>query len=106
MLGDIIRGILEAASGVEVAGDFSLTEVGFDAVEAAGADVVIAPSDRPELPDVWRRLLVRRPQTKVLTVGGDGREGFLYELRPYQVPLGEISPQTLIDAVKSPRVLT
>ena len=103
ILSEIILSILEDEPGVEVAGQQPRT-AGLDEIAAVAADVVIAPSDGEGLADVWRELLARRPQTKVLTVGGDGRDGFLYELRPYRVPLGEICPRTLIEAVKSPRV--
>jgi hypothetical protein len=70
-------------------------------VEEHRADVVILGSDESRLPANGRELLRRRPLTKVLTVGFDGRVACMYELRPARVVLGEVSPSTLLAAVKS-----
>jgi len=36
----------------------------------------------------------------VLVVSADGRETALFELRPQRTPLGEVSPQTIVDAIR------
>ena len=65
------------------------------AIDREGAGFVILWGRKPEPPEVFRGLLEERPLTKMLAVAGDGRENFLY------VPLGELSPQGLAEAVRT-----
>jgi hypothetical protein len=99
VLSDIISGTLLTEPNVEVR-----TEAGSgDAVEAvrrAAPDVAIVGDDSTAGEHDWERVLRELPGLKVLTILDDGRQGFLYELRPCRVPLGEVSPQTLLDAVR------
>jgi hypothetical protein len=46
------------------------------------------------VPDVFCRLLHERPSVRVLAITDDGRETYLY------LPLGELSPAGLLDAVR------
>ena len=71
------------------------------AVEASDADFVIsgASSENGE----FGHLLADRPGLRLLSVTRDGREAFLHELRPTSTPLGDISPQTIVDAIRSRR---
>jgi DNA-binding NarL/FixJ family response regulator len=39
---------------------------------------------------------------RALEVRSDGRESVLYELRPHRVLLGEISPATLLQTIRTP----
>lgn len=73
-------------------------------VGRTGADFVILGRDG-ELDEV-DGLLETHPHLRVLAVAGDGREAFLYELRPTRTPLGEISPRTIVDAIRSARCAT
>jgi hypothetical protein len=41
-----------------------------------------------------------RPSTRVLAITLAGGRGHLYELRPHRVPLGDVSPQGLLDAIR------
>src|SRR6266571_423761 len=70
-------------------------------VAEAEADVVVLGLPDEELPSEYAGLLSARPQTRLLGVSGDGRRAFLYELRPYRSALGEVSPQTLLDAIRA-----
>jgi hypothetical protein len=65
------------------------------AIDREGAGFVILWGRKPEPPEFFRRMLEPRPLTKMLALAGDGRENFLY------VPLGELSPHTLADAVRA-----
>ena len=64
----------------------------------SGADIFGTADEG--LPSRCLELMGSRPRTKVLTLERNGRAAFLYELRPYAVPLGEASPSTLLDAVR------
>jgi hypothetical protein len=99
-----IPGVLEDIIRASFAGDRTFLFVSEEssepvdvaaAIDREGAGFVILWGRKPEPPEVFRRLLEQRPLTKMLALAGDGRENFLY------VPLGELSPQTLADAVRA-----
>ena len=98
----ITREIIEQAVGAEpdmrtvgdVADALSLPE----AIERSEPDFVISGRDY-EFVEV-RAILDRRPRLRVLVVVEDGREATLYELRPTRTPLGEVSPRTIVEAIR------
>jgi hypothetical protein len=69
-------------------------------LERVDADVVIAGTAEPADPDVPARLLSMAPRISVLMVAVSGRTAVMYELRPRQTPLGEITPDALIAAIR------
>jgi hypothetical protein len=97
MLSEIVREILSHEPGIAIAAEVA----DVSAAEVRPADVAIVGSDGEELPDPWEELLFEHPRMKVLTVSSDGRTTFLFELRPHREALGEVSPATLIDAVRA-----
>ncbi len=102
----ILREIIEQAVADEP--DMEIVEAGDvplgQAVESSMADFVIAGADY-DFGEVARALDVR-PRLRVLAVSGDGREAFLYELRPTRTPLGEVSPRRIVDAIRGARYAT
>ncbi len=84
MLCDILAAVLSAEPDMEV----------------VGVVVVLALEDS-ELPEDCGRLLHAHPRMRVLGVASDGRRGFLYELRPLKAPLGELSPQGLVETIRT-----
>jgi hypothetical protein len=104
----ILREIIEQAVADE--SDMEIVEVGGrdvplrQAVESSEADFVIAGADY-DFGEV-ARVLEERPRLRVLAVAGHGREAFLYELRPMRTPLGEVSPRTIVDAIRGARYAT
>jgi hypothetical protein len=68
------------------------------AVERSNAEFVISGADYA--PDEVGALLEEHPRLRVLSVVGDAREAFLYELRPMRTPLAEVSPRTIVDAIR------
>jgi hypothetical protein len=40
---------------------------------------------------------------KILAIAADDRRGFLHELQPHVIPLGELSPTVLLDAIRAAR---
>lgn len=101
MLGDIVRQVISEQPDMVVVGTLERRGALPDAVDDVGAEVVIVGVEGPELPDVCQELVISHPQIKVLAVSGDGRGAFLYELRPHTTPLGEVSPQGLVDAIRA-----
>ena len=102
----ILREIIEQAVADEPDMEIVEGDAGplLEAVEASKADFVIAGADY-DLGEV-ARVLAERPRLRVLAVSGVGREAFLYELRPTRTPLGEVSPRTIVDAIRGARYAT
>jgi hypothetical protein len=101
ILSDIVTATLERESGFRVSTSSAVDGEAAVIARQTMPDVVILGTDARELEDPWRTLLVDTPGMRFLTVADDGRESFLYELRPYRLALGEVSPQTLLAAVRS-----
>jgi hypothetical protein len=86
-----------AASGFTVIG-----EDGSDllaTMRASAADALIVREDSCDEEQIGD-LLAELPGARVLAIAPNGGSGSLYELRPHRVRLGELSPQTLVDAVR------
>lgn len=98
MLSDIVTSTLEAAPDIAVTvvpGSEALS-----AADAVEADVAVLAGPPDGLPPLGRELFARRPWIHVVAIRRDGRDTSLYELRPSERRLGEISPATLLDAVR------
>ena len=71
------------------------------AARRARADVVIVQqASSSDCAEQAEFLSVQRP-FKVIALADDGRQGFLYELRPHCIPLGEMSADGLIAAIRA-----
>lgn len=101
MLREIVEAILERDSGVRIAAHLRSEGTLTTAVADLPVDVAIVGGDGCSLCVPVRDLLCERPALRVLTVGGDGREASLYELRPHRTALGELSPAALLEAVNA-----
>jgi hypothetical protein len=77
-------------------------EAGVDvraAVERRRADFVIVGFDA-NVDEAIGSLLAADRGVRALELRADGRDGVLSELRPHRVPLGEISPETLLHTIR------
>src|SRR2546422_828600 len=101
MLSDIITDIVTSQADMEMVGTLADPAAIAATVAETNADVVVLGLPDEELPSEYAGLLSTRPQTRLLGVSGDGRRAFLYELRPYRTPLGEVSPQGLVQAIRA-----
>lgn len=99
MLREIIEEVLAGQSDMAVVGEFSSTDAVVEAVDRTHADLVIGGAAARDRLDV-ARLLATFPRLKLLLVGVDARDTELHELQPRVVPLGELSPQTLLESIR------
>lgn len=72
-----------------------------DAVVTSGADAVIIGVASDSVPVAYRDLLCGNPRLKVLAIVGEGRRGWLYEVGPHQVLLGQMSPSGLLARLRA-----
>ena len=100
MLQDIVTRILETAPDMRVLSQSMSDDELVTAAAESNIDVTILGCEEGELPELGCRLLNARPGIKILGLASDGRRSYVYELRPRSVPLGEVSPQGLLEAVR------
>lgn len=99
MLRDIVRDVLAQDPAFEVVGevpwslDLTLAARSFD------AEVVIAGATASDAPTIGR-LLEARPKARVLTIADDGAQTMLYRMTPQTVALGDLSPESLLQAMR------
>ena len=100
ILHDVIRGILEVQQDMAVVGDLERAEeLGPTIAETGAAFVIWGVED--DVSDFYPDVLHQWPQVRVLAVQGEGRQSFLWEMRPMRAPLGELSPGRLIAALRT-----
>lgn len=104
MLGDIVVQSLASHADVQIVR--APDAIGLAAaVQRADADVIVGTEGEVPLPEVCS-LLDDHPRVRVFTLAVDARMAWLYELRPERVPLGEVSPSRLAEAIRSRSVRT
>lgn len=72
-----------------------------DVAEETDPDVVIVGLHDAELPQACLDLLLERPRLKVLGIEEHDGHVQLYELRPEQVEIGEVSPDEVVDTIRA-----
>ena len=100
LLREIVRETLVREPDLDVVGDHDADVDVRAAAERDDADFVIVGSGATGRAGV-RSLVATNRRVRVLELHGDGRESVLYELRPHRVPLGEISPDTLLRTIRA-----
>ena len=101
MLRDVFSQVLADQPDMEVVGH--LTDM-LDLLLAAGqthSDVAILGLHDGEFPSICTHLLDVHPHIKILGVTPDGRRAFIYELRPSKVPVGDVSPEGVLAAIRT-----
>jgi DNA-binding NarL/FixJ family response regulator len=105
VLHDIVNATLAAARDIVVVGDVTDVEESLErVVEAVGPSVVVLGSGHPAAADGCRELLSMDSNLKLIALDDDGAQTFLVEMRPKATPLGELSPSTLVSAIRSAAV--
>jgi hypothetical protein len=64
------------------------------------ADVAVVSSDEPESYEECRTLLERNPRTRVVAVARDGRRAYVHQLRPVRSEIVNLSPASLLGAIR------
>jgi DNA-binding NarL/FixJ family response regulator len=100
ILSDIIGTVLESAGDIRVVGEAVNHAELLELTRSLRPDVVIMGLDESGLPGFGWDLYAGDPLLRVLGVMGEGRQTFVYELRPHRTPLGELSPEELVAAVR------
>ena len=98
VLGDIIRGTVAATSDLEVVTEVTADHVDPEVVSERVDVVVWNNADDHRL----RRLLAARPGLPpILASQDDGRTAELWRLVAHRLPLGVLSPESLVDWIRT-----
>lgn len=65
------------------------------------SDVAIVGLHDRVLPSVCLDLLLERPRMKLLAIEERAGQAWLYELRPEQVEIGEVSPDEVVETIRA-----
>jgi DNA-binding NarL/FixJ family response regulator len=101
MLLDMITDIVALHPELMIAGETQDMADIRAAVRKTRADVVILNEPAIGPPADHQELLYSRPRLGVLSIASDGRQFSLHELRPVRTALGEVSPESLVQAIQS-----
>lgn len=101
MLREIIESVVADQSDMSIVGTIATREPIVAALDDARADVVIVGLRTAETTGDLASILYQRPRLKLLAISNDGGSTSLYELRPNCVPLVDVSPDGLVDAIRS-----
>jgi len=101
MLLDMVTDIVAAHPEMMVPGKIQETADICTAVKKTKADIVILSEPAARQRQDYLELLHSRPHLKVLSITSDGHRFFLHELRPFRAALGEISSESLVQAIRS-----
>ena len=101
LLGELIAGAIGATTDIAVVGTVDAREQVASSLERTKADVLIirarAEGDSEEI----ETLLYAQPRVRLVTIGDAGRSSALHALRPITIPLGDVAPEALLDAIRA-----
>ncbi len=86
MLREIVIDVLADVPGLELVDDVGHADV---LVSGGENDVSI------------RSLLSEHPRLRLIAICGDGRQSFVWMMRPHRTPLGELSRATLLAGIRA-----
>ena len=99
LLRGIVRNVLADHRDMRVMREVEDESLVLAAVEETEAQFVIWGIDG-EIPEECPRLFQEFPRVRVLAIEQEGRSGFLYELRPSKLALGQLSGRTIVDTIR------
>jgi DNA-binding NarL/FixJ family response regulator len=109
ILRDLVREIIHSEPDMEIVEELAEMDV-VDTAEVvskvlhARAHLLLVGTPDSQLADTCTRLLDDYPKLRVLGISTEGRSGFVSELRPDGVSVGELSPRALIAAIRGSSV--
>jgi DNA-binding NarL/FixJ family response regulator len=100
LVADIVKAALDEPD-VDVIGEFCIEPFVVEEIADTPIDVVVLAADEDVESSTVPALLAQQPRMKVLAIRDDGRTASLFELRPVETMLGSLSPELLLQAVRT-----
>jgi hypothetical protein len=101
MLQDIVGSALRAAPDMDIIGLLPTLRSAEELTSYGPADMVIVGLTDGELPEPCMMFIRKAPSNRIIGIAPNGRRSMLCVLAPKTKELGEISPQGLINAIRS-----
>jgi DNA-binding NarL/FixJ family response regulator len=101
LVGEMIERAVARTHDMGVVGRAASLDELHDVAQVTDPDVVIVGLHDADLPHACVDLLLERPRMKVLGIEERDGHAQLYELRPEQVKIGEISPDEVIHTIRA-----
>jgi DNA-binding NarL/FixJ family response regulator len=99
MLREIVRNSVANEPDMQIVGDTDNRERVFESI--SDVDVVILGAPEPSDSVLAQDVLRASSSTRVLAIAANGRSASMWLLQPYPVPLGEVSPTSLVGAIRA-----
>lgn len=103
LLRELVRDVVSEQPDLEVVGELDDESQLDAAISSTDPNFVIVGTDRAELSAAFRELFEVRPRLKVLALATEGGRSVVWELAPRCVQLGEMSPESLLAALRQAR---
>lgn len=103
LLRDLVRDAVSGQTDLEVVGELDDESQLDAAVSSTSPSVVIVGTDGAEISEACQALFEVRPRLRVLALATRRGRSVVWELAPRRVSLGEISPQSLLTALRKTR---
>lgn len=101
MLTEIVGRVLAGAPDLEVTTWPNGLERLVEIPAEEQPDVIVTSLGPGQRLEDLASLLRARPSLRILALEGDGRHAVMYELQPHAVPLGDVSAEGLVEAIRS-----
>jgi hypothetical protein len=102
LMRDLVHAAVDDDPDLELVGEAADVSALSAAINDTGADLLILPASESELPEAAADAFDSRPVLKILVLTGAGEPAFLWELAPWRVSLGDLSPTRLRAALREP----
>jgi chemotaxis response regulator CheB len=100
MLTDIVRNIIVSQTDLELAGEAEGIANLLRKAKATRADVLVIGAAAVQDASAYQDLLYQRPRMSIVAIDADARGAQVFDLRPHVSHLGDISPTTLVAALR------
>jgi DNA-binding NarL/FixJ family response regulator len=101
MLREIVEDVVSTQADMQIVGAADSLAALPAEVARTSPDVVILALERGAAPTRLDPLLYGQPSLSIVAITEDGRGAFRYELRPQMLPVGNVSPNGLLDAIRA-----
>ena len=101
MLHEIVEATVLSQPDMVVVGSVRRTESVAAAARHLHADIVILGESQERVGATPWQMVNENARLKLLMISNDGHRATRYEMRPHQVEIDDVSPDSLIDAIRA-----
>jgi hypothetical protein len=98
LLTDIVTEVLSRRVDFELLADLATRDRLAEQLAALGPDIVIVGLFDGEIDEIGALILKTVPAARVLVITSDGRNAFMYEMRPHRSALPDFSLESMVAA--------